>query len=161
MYAKLIREPLTPESKAIMGQLLVDGCYVCDTLELLPNREARNLLERYGKGCCVAPGFYRMDLCKSPRFGEVLPLLRNVIGRSDIRIHAGNKVADTRGCILVGTRADGIGQEPRLTGSRKALAQLMQLLLQALNQHEELWLHIEEPDPTAAGYDAVTHGFNL
>lgn len=38
----------------------------------------------------------------SPRFNRYLPVLCCVPGHSGIRIHVGNSITDTSGCILVG-----------------------------------------------------------
>ncbi|MBP3774873.1 MAG: hypothetical protein ILA34_05950 [Bacteroidaceae bacterium] len=69
-------------------------------------------------------GFYQLVLTHSPRFGRTLPLLRHVPHFEGVRIHAGNTVHDTQGCILVGQAlAPG-----RLRASRAALERLMRLL---------------------------------
>ena len=55
-----------------------------------------------------------------------------------IRIHAGNTVADTQGCILVG-RNQQVG---RLLESRKWLYELKQKIVEAKDRGEAVWLTI-------------------
>lgn len=59
-------------------------------------------LERKSK--LVPVGLYDIDLTYSPKFKKKLPLVhsKSVSERRGIRIHAGNTVNDTEGCILVG-----------------------------------------------------------
>lgn len=59
-------------------------------------------LERKSK--LVPVGLYDLDLTYSPKFKKELPLVHNksVSERRGIRIHAGNTVNDTEGCILIG-----------------------------------------------------------
>ena len=66
--------------------------------------------------------------------------------RTGIRIHAGNTIAHTIGCILVG-EADETNN--RLLSSRKALNRLRDYLLNYQNQHphEEIYIEISEPEP--------------
>ncbi len=54
--------------------------------------------------------------------------LDNVPGRSNIQIHVGNKVADSEGCILLGTEFGEIDGEHGVIGSRDAFAEFMRLL---------------------------------
>ena len=49
----------------------------------------------------IPEGRYELVLTMSPKFGVVLPLLENVPGRSDIRIHTGTKPEHSKGCVLV------------------------------------------------------------
>ncbi len=65
-----------------------------------------------------------MEKYKSPSKGYVVFLLKDVPGRSDVEIHAGNSIADTKGCILTGVEQHGsaIGR------SREALASLLAAL---------------------------------
>ena len=102
----------------------------------------------------------------SPRFGEVLPLIGNVVGRTGIRIHAGNYPRDTAGCILVGVASTGdadalgvpvsqwakrgalssagttndgknrIPPQPRLLSSRRTLRKLREILLTNYNDRK-------------------------
>ena len=148
MYIQLIRNH--PQDNAITGRLIVDGGQLTlDTLE--PWR------------CAIPAGCYRLRLTYSPSFQEILPLLDGVLGyaqqphngmrRTGIRIHAGNTIADSRGCILVGSadigyKAMGQSGEARLLSSRKALNQLRDYLLNYQNQHphEEMYIEVSEPD---------------
>ena len=59
-------------------------------------------LERKSK--LIPVGLYDLDITYSPKFKKKLPLVHNksVSERRGIRIHAGNTVNDTEGCILIG-----------------------------------------------------------
>lgn len=59
-------------------------------------------LERKSK--LIPVGLYDLDLTYSPKFKKELPLVHNTLvpGNRGIRIHAGNTVDDTEGCILIG-----------------------------------------------------------
>ena len=148
MYIKLIRNK--PQGNAITGRLIVDdGQLTLDTLE--PWQYA------------IPAGFYRLRLTYSPAFQEILPLLDGVLGyarqphngirRTGIRIHAGNTIADSRGCILVGYadidyKTMGRSGEARLLSSRKALNELREYLLNYQKEYpnEEIYIEITEPD---------------
>lgn len=50
----------------------------------------------------IPKGTYNLILTYSPRFKRSLPLITPVPGHSGLRIHCGNTLHDTQGCILVG-----------------------------------------------------------
>ena len=153
MFLKLYRTESGPT--AVTGKLFVDNVAFCDTLEPA-------IAPRYGVPGCIAPGFYPVRLTMSPRFGEVLPLIDRVVGRTGIRIHPGNTAADTVGCILVGTRAENLaGQgpslapcwlrsgseqpkegKPRLMSSKNVFMHLRARMLHAVKKKEEIWIEI-------------------
>lgn len=83
-----------PKADYIIGRLYIDGEYICNSLE--PPWKNN---ERY---TAIPPGIYEVIMNYSPKFKRVLPLLMNVPNRSSIRIHRGNKVQDTLGCLLCG-----------------------------------------------------------
>jgi hypothetical protein len=62
--------------------------WICNTLE--PANAA------------IPLGNYKVFLTLSPKLDRVTPELDDVPNRTNIRIHAGNSVKDTTGCILVG-----------------------------------------------------------
>ena len=139
-----------PSGQAIFGRLLVD----CENVSGFQSFKLQmDTLEN--TDYAIPAGFYRVRLTQSPRFKEILPLLDGVMGfrksnaeyrtRSGIRIHAGNTIEHTEGCILVGS-ADLPNK--RLLSSRKALNQLREYLLnyQKQNPNEEIYIEISEPD---------------
>ena len=84
----LIRDVRT--DKAVLGRLFLNGQLVCYTLE--------NSVK------LIPCGLYTVQNSKSPKFKRELPLLYNaqVPASRGIRIHVGNTVASSSGCILVG-----------------------------------------------------------
>ena len=164
MLISLKRE--APRGKAVFGRLVVDGGMLAmDTLENLTY--------------AIPDGFYRVRMTYSPRFQEVLPILDGVYGyavqngstlnpieprsclRTGIRIHAGNTIEHTEGCILVGD-ADQSRLSPltshlsptnRLVSSRRRLNELRNYLLtyQQQNPYEEVYVRITSPSSELAG----------
>lgn len=75
---------------AVMGRLELNGQFVCYTLE--------------NAAKAIPTGLYKVQNSKSPKFKRELPLLHNaqVPASRGIRIHVGNTVASSSGCVLVG-----------------------------------------------------------
>ena len=98
----LVRYTRTDE--AILGSLYMNGAFICYTLE----NSAR----------AIPCGMYAVQNSKSPKFKRELPLLHNaqVPASRGIRIHVGNTVASSSGCVLVGMGRNG----DRLTESTPA-----------------------------------------
>lgn len=88
----LIRDIFT--ETAILGRLCFCGRVICNTLE---NRSK-----------AIPCGMYAVLNSMSPKFKRELPLLYNaqVPASRGIRIHVGNTVASSSGCILVGMGRD-------------------------------------------------------
>ena len=80
--------------KAIFGKLYLNGAIVCYTLE-----NAKK---------AIPCGLYMVQNSMSPKFKRELPLLWNekVPAKRGIRIHVGNTVASSSGCVLVGMGRD-------------------------------------------------------
>jgi hypothetical protein len=76
--------------KAILGKLYLNGAIVCYTLE--------------NAAKAIPCGVYLVQNSRSPKFKRELPLVWNagVSSSRGIRIHVGNTVASSSGCILVG-----------------------------------------------------------
>jgi hypothetical protein len=113
----------------------------------------------YGKGCAIPPGRYRVVVTRSARFNRDLPLLLDVPGRDGIRMHTGNKPADTDGCIIVGddqtTLADAwVGR------SVVAATKLFPRIAAAIKRNEQVWLTVveaRERTAVAGGENRNTH----
>lgn len=98
----LIRDSIVND--AVLGSLYVGGFKVCETLE--------------NKAKLIPCGEYNLNVSDSQKFGRLLPLVYNdeVPMHRGIRIHVGNSVKDTEGCILVGFERNG----DKLINSRNA-----------------------------------------
>lgn len=89
----------TPTST--IGHILIGGQLFCHTLEDVVRK--RGMPKVYGE-TAIPSGRYQVKVTHSPKFGKMLPELVNVPNFSGIRMHGGNKVEDTLGCILVAER---------------------------------------------------------
>ena len=94
------------------------------------------------KPIAIPEGRYAVNISWSPKFKQWLPILLGGPGFNKlwqgIRIHAGNTVNDTRGCILVG-RNQRVGE---VLESRKWLYELKQKIVEAKDKGEAIWLTI-------------------
>jgi hypothetical protein len=112
------------------GKLYINGVYFCDTLEdkdrgLLQSMSVDTVkaIKVYAE-TCIPYGKYKIILSMSNRFKCVLPEILQVKGFTGIRIHAGNNIGDSAGCILVGRKcSDGM-----VVDSRKTLNALMNII---------------------------------
>ena len=138
---RLLRSP--SKHHITFGTLFVDEVMECLTLE-------DEIRERPGvpvsawkiPGQTAIPaGRYLISLTMSARFGRVLPLLHDVPGFSGIRIHTGNVIDETDGCILVGRRASGL----KIAESRIAFRKLMTMLERAADRGDALAIEISNP----------------
>jgi hypothetical protein len=121
------------------GKLSIDGAFECYTLEDPVPADGIKV-----KGHTAIPkGTYPVTITWSPRFQRELPLIGYVPGFSGVRIHAGNTVKDTEGCVLVGQSRDvATGSIGR---SQKALAALLPKLDAAVHAGIPISLEITEP----------------
>ena len=101
---------LSTSEAGTFGVLAVNGVVKLITLE--PSK------------AIVPPGQYKLRLRWSPRFKRKLFEVADVPGHTDVLIHPGNTIKDTKGCILVGTTREGRA----VLQSRKALEELHRLL---------------------------------
>lgn len=75
---------------------------------------------------CIPPGEYEfvfMPKSSSGRYRNCYHI-KGVPGRSEILIHGGNTVANTRGCILPGKRIGRLAGEMAVLNSKSALSEI-------------------------------------
>ena len=92
----IIRDEFT--DKSTMGNLYLNGEWLCDTLEL-PYRDNQRSIS------CIPAGEYKVRLRtarESATRNYLQLLVEDVKDRSYILFHRGNSAKDTRGCVLVG-----------------------------------------------------------
>ena len=111
--------------------------YLCDTLEPVW-RDFAHGAYKLKNGCAIPEGRYPIVITYSPKFKKYLPLLLNVPKFSGIRIHAGNTVKDTKGCILVGENKK-VG---KLINSQNHVYLVKKRIVQAKNKGEGVWIEI-------------------
>lgn len=111
---------------------------ICQTLEDTYRTIAPDGSGKINSQTAIPTGRYRVILSYSNRFKKVMPELVNVPHFLGIRIHTGNTVNDTDGCILVGARR----KEGYLEESRPAYARLMTLLEAADRTKEKVFITI-------------------
>jgi hypothetical protein len=86
-----------PNETGTPGDLIINRKVFCHTLEDV----SRPFSEKKIPGqTAIYEGTYEIVLSFSNRFQKVLPEILNVPRFSGIRMHGGNTVADTEGCIL-------------------------------------------------------------
>ena len=90
-----VLQRLIQNDKVTLGELTIED-KIFKTLELPWKNNQRNI-------SCIPAGEYKATYIFSNRFQKNLFVLHNVPGRDNVELHIGNTVADTHGCILLGT----------------------------------------------------------
>ena len=119
-----------------------ENLYFCDTLEPTWRDYANGAYKVKGRSA-IPEGRYAVVISYSPKFGAWLPILLGGPKFNSkwqgIRIHAGNTVKDTQGCILVG-RNQRVGE---VLESRKWLYELKMKIVEAKGRGEAVWITIK------------------
>lgn len=102
MKLSIYRQPTVQETT--MGDMHIDGVKFCETLE-----DSIRDVKIDGK-TCIPSGVYDVIVTMSSRFQRMMPLVyntpkltceKNGVSFAGVRLHGGNKHADTHGCPLV------------------------------------------------------------
>lgn len=139
MKLRLERTERTPAYT--LGRLFVDGVFECWVLE----DPARDGPKVYGS-TAIPEGVYPILLTFSNRFQKIMPLIADVPGFEGVRIHPGNTVEDTDGCLLVGQDRAG----PTVLHSRLAYKALYPKLQAAQERQEPIEIEVTHTQPEAA-----------
>ena len=117
--------------KSTIGNLSVGNEIECFTLELPWKNNQKDV-------SCIPTGRYKVVMEYSQRFDRVLPELKKVPNRDEIKIHIANFPEELRGCIAVGQAAgaDNLGR------SRLAFEALFVKIAGAVDDGEEVWINI-------------------
>lgn len=148
---KLVLNRILKTNEYTIGELNVDGNYICDTLEdtvrplpeTCPNTPKGIACKCEGKvygKTAVPAGTYKVKLGYSSRFKRILPQVLSVPHFIGILIHSLNKSSETEGCIGVGTW-DG-KTEDWISDSRKNFNKLFAILKEADSKDEEITITI-------------------
>ncbi len=113
--AELALRRHTPAHGGILGELSLNGKFVCYTLERV--------------GVAIPADVYQVLLNVSPKFKKLMPLLvgAHVPARWGVRMHCGTKPADSDACVLVGLARMPSGAS--IYKSVEAFERLMGLLI--------------------------------
>ena len=126
-----------------IGRLYINGILFCNTLEDKVRDINRNGTFDCGEfkisGHTAIPyGEYEVKVTYSPKFKRELPLLLNVPSFEGIRIHRGNTIKDTEGCILPGENKE----KGKVLNSTKYEIELTKLIKEANNRKEKVTIKI-------------------
>lgn len=91
MNIRIVRQKYTGE--VILGKMIVEMGGMQIMMDTLENEKK-----------AIPKGIYDIVYEYSPKFNVYLWELKGVKNRSEIKIHAGNHLRETEGCILVGDR---------------------------------------------------------
>ena len=96
----------------------------------------------YGR-TAIPTGRYRVKMTDSKKFGKFMPEILSVPGYGGVRIHKGNYIANTLGCILPGARfdKDALGYY-RVWDSGKIFDPLLARIIAADARKEEIWCSV-------------------
>ena len=110
---------------SLPGEMTVDDTHTCWTLE--------------NADLAIPLGRYKVTMYPSPRFGQLMPMLNDVPGRSNIEIHWGSFPQNYEGCIGVGELLDDNTGE--IFNTRKMWQSLV-LPIEAAVAAEGCWITI-------------------
>jgi hypothetical protein len=130
---------------ATLGKLSIEGKFVCDSLEdEIRDVEGQPVSVWKVMGItCIPNGIYPVTLEHSVRFGPDTMTINDVPGFSYIRIHPGNGIENTDGCLLLGMRT----KVHTLLGgsSRPAVQYLKNEVRAAILRGEQVTIEILDP----------------
>ena len=140
---ELLLERKWIKDKYTIGNLYVDGVFFCNILEDkvvdLNKNGTFDCGEFKIKGHTAIPyGTYEVDVTYSPKFKRELPIIMNVPNFEGIRIHRGNTIKDTSGCLLTGENKE----RGKVINSTKYETELINKIKKAIAKKEKITIKI-------------------
>lgn len=131
------------KEKYTIGHLSINGSYFCDILEDTVRDINRNGTFDCGEfkisGHTAIPyGEYEVKLTYSPKFKRELPIIMDVPNFEGIRIHRGNTIKDTSGCLLTGENKE----RGKVINSTKYETELINKIKKAIDKKEKITIKI-------------------
>lgn len=143
MKLVLTRPTTVLGDKTTLGHMSVDSAAFCTTLEDEDRQlEIHGLKAKVYGETCIPRGLYHLARQYSPHFKRDLPLLLDVPFFEMVWIHWGNKIAETLGCILVGSGEGVFDGEQGIINSKKTFDKLFSLIEAAWSRNEIVTLEI-------------------
>ena len=138
MEIKVIRTILTNEYT--VGELSIDGIYMCDTIEDRYRKIQKKEDKIYGV-TAIPCGRYPVVLDYSPKYSKLMPHILDVPYFEGIRIHSGNSDEDSLGCIIVGEYCPGVAGG-FVKNSRIAYEKLFAKMKKASDRGERIFITV-------------------
>ena len=153
---EIVVERKWPKATYTIGNLSVDGEWLCNTLEdtdrglwIYDSPDTIKSKKIYGE-TAIPKGRYKVDMdVISPKYSQVayyrkltrgyMPRLRDVPGFEGVLIHPGNGPEDTLGCILVGRNL----AKGRVLQSRAYFEKLYKLMKEAHDRSGHIFITIK------------------
>jgi hypothetical protein len=118
MRGKLLR--IDKAVDGVFGVLTLNNKVICVTLERPWQDNKPNL-------SCIPPDVYQCKRVDSPKYKDTFEVL-NVPGRTHILFHSGNRIKDSKGCILLGSEYGELQDERAVLESSKSFIRFMTML---------------------------------
>lgn len=127
-----------------VGQLYIDGVFMCFTLEDKVREVPGQPVEKWKvkNETAIPSGDYDLVLQDSPRFGVDTPTILRVPGFTHVRIHSGNTEHHTEGCLIVGYKLNDDGTI-KFGTTKPALLDLKGKIKRALQEGSKVKLSIK------------------
>lgn len=135
-------KPFKKTYDSTLSELTIDGRFHCYILEDKDRglHSGMSLDEikaiKVKKATAIPAGTYEVVISWSDRFQQYMPLLLNVPGFDGIRIHTGNKIADTDGCLLPGYTYSMVDKNYAVGDSKKAYVSLLKEIKGAVKREK-------------------------
>lgn len=139
MKLTLIRKIFTDDFT--VGELYVDDCFFCETIEDKV-RELKKAEDKVPSKTAIPYGIYKIIISWSKRFKKFMLELLGVQYFSGVRIHSGNTAEDSQGCIIVGKYY----KDGTVINSRNTMSSLFSKVKDAIDKNEEVTIEIKEDE---------------